>query len=367
MQERAIRGQEETLLKSCRSYFLDRALFTTIFCPCCSTIEHANDANFLCPDSKPVLYRQPDDSHANISNSTISWNPREVTYIATLTFGLPVNFTSNESFQNIELVASDELKGLVTFDYPPELQINVTANKLHHPVIAVEIGPNTTGGWHNGTVSLVANGSVLADPLEVNVLVPKLTKIQFPVQNGMTFYNIMVPSFSPLSNNSVNIFNWLAFANGSMMPYSYPGYDALPDPSSVPPNITLQTDKPAYVEGETIRFTARAEDYNASKNIFNETPPVELSLSIYRADPFVSVYETYLPVNDTGTFSLSVPVNSSLAQAGSYNIYFLERDVCFDIQSSNLSNQTNPDQESITNASRPSSLPERPSTLQSTC
>lgn len=225
---------------------------------------------------------------------------------------------------------------------------------MHYPLIAVELGPNTAGGWHNGTVSVSENGTLLPDALEVNLLVPKLTKVQIPGPNQTMIYYVMVPSFSPLSNGSANMFTWFVLANGTIMPFGYPIYDALPDDNASARNITLQTDKPTYREGETIGITGQIVNYNASGG--NNTG--KFNVAIYRVDPFVSVYETYVPVSDNGTFTLMVPVEGNLTEGGAYDVSFLETDTCFDIQSSDvLDNQTN--QRSVSS--------ERPSTLQPKC
>ena len=306
--------------------------------------------------SEPALDEKTESfdasSHDSLNSTTITWNPKEMNYLATITlFSLPANFTSTKSIQDVELVASDELKGLVNFDFAPELQVkNVTANKVHRPLITVELGPNTTGGWHNGTISVSENGTLLPDPLKVNLLVPKLTKVQIPGPNQTMIYYVMVPSFSPISNGSANIFSWYVLANGTQMPFGYPIYDAHSD-ETVSRNITLQTDKLVYREGETITITGQIGNYNASDG----SNAGRHSIAIYRVDPFVTVNETYVPINDNGTFTLRVPVTGNLTD-GTYDVSFLETDVCFDVRSSNL-NETN---------QRPI-LSEKPHVLQPKC
>jgi hypothetical protein len=280
---------------------------------------------FASTNAKSVLIDAEGSSVSSIESTlaTISWNPKEENFIATLSFTLDINFTSSRPIHDVVLTPSDELRDLVYIGKPHFDSIE--ANELQFPQIGFFIGPKTTGGWHNGTITVSADGFILEDKLEMNIQVPKLSKVVQPAFNGSSIYYITVPSYSPFFNNTVNFFTWLVLANGSQWLHPYmTAYDVFRN-DSAEARISLLTDKAVYSVGDEITITGELLDYRVPEIDTGE----KIGLAIYRVHPFISVYESFVTIERNGTFSMRLPVSDALSQEGVYDVNFLENDAYF--------------------------------------
>jgi hypothetical protein len=253
-----------------------------------------------------------------------------MTVLATLMIGLPINFSSNMPIHNLTLILSDDLQDVVVIG-KPHFDL-VQANKVQQPQIFVMIGPNTTGGWHNGTIAAKADGKILKDQLELNIQVPKLIKSLQSMQTGYDgggIYRIVVPSYSPYFNDTVNIYTWFDLGNGTAFPHPYgTAYDAFFNASALP-LIALSTDKENYSSGDEIRIMGKLLDYKAHE----ANDGVKFGLSVYRMQPFVSVYETFVTIDNNGEFLVKVPARNQLGESGRFNVFFSYADAYFTVES----------------------------------
>lgn len=158
----------------------------------------------------PVTYALPE----------ITWNPSTFNIQAKPSGPLTLNFSSNQKLQNISIEVSSQLQGLI----PSKLLYqwknpvtNIIQGQQTFPTYMV-ILPSVSSGWHNGTITFLANGSVLHNSLHLNVLVPPTISKVVPMSKDVTMATVMSPSYSPFFNNTYDAAQYMVLKNGTYFP-----------------------------------------------------------------------------------------------------------------------------------------------------
>ncbi len=141
---------------------------------------------------------------------------------------IQLNFTSNPNIQSASIVISNQIGALITAPKTP-----IDANALQHLPITISIPPNTSSGWHNGTITLFANNIKLSNSFFLNILVPTITSQTVQTSTGNLTY-IATPSSSPFFTNTYDVATYFTFTNGTTIPIrAY--YDVFTNLSTITP------------------------------------------------------------------------------------------------------------------------------------
>ncbi len=183
------------------------------------------------------------DSVINLDSafgSKITWMPSSLNVEAKPDVPLNLNFTSTTSLQNVNVLISSQLTGIVV---PSENVIPTINQNVNQTLpVTILISPTITSGWHNGTVSLFSNGNQLQNSFNLNIFVPTVTSSVVQTSKG-NFTNVATPSSSPFFTNTYDVATYFTFTNGTTIPLRV-YYDVFTNSSTtIPVSLHLSTSK----------------------------------------------------------------------------------------------------------------------------
>jgi len=147
----------------------------------------------------------------------ITWNPPSLSFQAFPGAPIPLNFSSNQNVNGVSVNISKQLNGLI-YLVTPTTNIFQGNQALHETLVIL---PSVSSGWHNGTVTFLANGSPLQQSLYLNLLVPPTVTSVQQLGSGVSIATVVSPSHSPFFNNTYNMAQYGIFENGTYMPIRF--------------------------------------------------------------------------------------------------------------------------------------------------
>jgi hypothetical protein len=91
--------------------------------------------------------------------------------------------------------------------------MNLTSKEMHFPSVIFYMPPGTSSGWHNGTLAVEVDGTLVSDKLELNILVPEIQSTSQASANGTLTY-MFTEAYSPyFSNVGEVLLTWRRLGN----------------------------------------------------------------------------------------------------------------------------------------------------------
>ena len=223
-------------------------------------------------------------------------------------------------FQNATIVLSEEINDILRVVSEPS---DLKTGEVYVPQVAFYLLPNTTSGWHNGTLSIAVLGEPLPENLKVNVLVPQITASTYEFGPNATMTTMVTPSYSPYFSNVVDVVTWLTYNGTSILVrYDFDVFVRNATENALHPPITIQTDKHVYALG--------SDSYvQVSGTVRNDTVISgydSVYLAVYNDDrSHPHKYHASIKLDENGQFSHRMPLNGSLASEDEFTISGLFR------------------------------------------
>ena len=163
-----------------------------------------------------AIWRENSGSPYNVrfarDTPTIIWSPSTIDVQASIFAPIQLNLTSDIAITDTTVNSSASIRDLVIFQTNTSLKI--PEGQLQSLWIALIIPPNTSSGWHNGTINISAHGATLSESINLNISVPTVYEESVELEEG-NLTRIAIASLSPFFNDTYDVSLYFTSVNGT--------------------------------------------------------------------------------------------------------------------------------------------------------